>query len=331
MFSVFFVVGTGLAQDKMPQFTAFFNRLEENPMKRTKRDSANLPTPRFEEPDADRRLYVNCGKIEDLMSVPAERRERITWVRIEFTPDIQACIAELKSFPNLQALVFVDCTSSEVVGIDAYRGLSELKNLDTLSVHDSAVIDAETIKEITKMPCLRSLAIQWQSIASAKVLAGLEGCKTLEYLELWIDKCEVFAEDLAFVACLGSLKRLDLDGCDKIDVSQLHLPSSLEAFTPPNYGYKAARKIVPEGCVVVKPGIIHPPCRNRYLPDAQKEAMAQSRKAESKKRRVAQHAKRRIAVALNSLQEELPLIGCDCEMLKSALKEMAPFLPTKQS
>ena len=331
MFSAFFVVGTGIAKDKMPQFTAFFNRLEENPMKRTKRDPANLPTPRFEEPDADRRLYVNCGKIEDLMSVPAERRERITWVRIEFTPDIQTCIAELKRFPNLRFLMFMDCYGSQVVGIDAYHGLSELKNLDTLFIRDSAVIDDETIKEIARMPCLRSLTIQLQRIASAKVLAGLKGCKALEYLELWIDQCEVFAEDLAFVASLEHLKWLALDGCDKIDVSRLHLPRSLMAFTPPNYGYRTAKKIVPEGCVVVKPGIILPPCRNRYIPQAQKDAMAQARKAESKKRRVAQRAKRRVAVAVNALQEELPLIGCDCEMLKSALKEIAPFLPTKWS
>lgn len=303
------------------------NQLEDYSMKRTKQDSVNLPTPRFEEPDADRRLYVNCGKIEDLMSIPAERRERITWVRIEFTPDIQTCIAELKRFPNLKTLFFVDCTSSEIVGIDAYRGLSELKNLDTLCVHDSAVIDAATIKEITKMPSLRSLAIIWQSIASAKVLAGLEGCKALEYLELWIDKCEVFADDLAFVANLGNLKRLDLDGCDKIDVSRLLLPSSLEAFTPPNYGYKDAKKIVPEGCVVVKSGTIHPPCRDRYVPQAKKDAMAQARKAQ----RAVQCAKRRVATAVKSLQEELPLIGYKSEKLESLLAEIEQFLFEKNS
>ena len=331
MFPAFFVLGTEIAKDKIPQFAAFINSPEDNPVKRTKQDSVNLPTPRFEEPDADRRLYVNCGKIEDLMSIPAERRERITWVRIEFTHDIQACIAELKRFPNLKTLFFVDCTSSEIVGIDAYRGLSELKNLDTLCVHDSAVIDAATIKEITKMPSLRSLEIKWQSITSAKVLAGLESCKALEYLELWIDKCEVFADDLAFVAGLGNLKRLDLDGCDKIDVSRLHLPISLEAFTPPNYGYKAAKKIVPEGCVVVQPGTIHPPCRNRYVPQAQKDAMAQARKAESNKERAVQRAKRRVATAVNALQEELPLIGYKSEKLESLLAEIEQFLFEKNS
>lgn len=298
-------------------------------MRRTNNDSANLPAPRFEEPDADRRLYVNCGQIEDLMSVSAERRERITWVRIEFTPDIQTCIAELKSFPNLRFLMFMDCYGSQIVGIDAYRGLSELKNLDTLHIRDSGVIDAETIKEITQIPCLRSLAIQLQRIASTTVLAGLEGCKALEYLELWIDQCEVFAEDLAFVASLGNLKWLVLDGCDKIDVARLHLPRSLVAFTPPNYGYKTAKKIVPEGCVVVQPGIIHPPCRNRYVPQAQKDAMAQARKAESTERRAMQRARRRIKAAVNILQAELPLLGCNCETLESSLEEIAPFLSTE--
>ena len=250
---------------------------------------------------------------------------------MSFTKDFPAYLAELKHFPNLRELVFFDCYWVEPAGIDVYRGLSELKNLDTLHFRDSIMIDAKTINEIAQIPRLRSLTIQLQRIASAKVLAGLEGCKALEYLELWIDQCEVFAEDLAFVASLEHLKWLALDGCDKIDVARLHLPRSLMAFTPPNYGYRTAKKIVPEGCVVVKPGIILPPCRNRYIPQAQKDAMAQARKAESKKRRVAQHARRRIAVALNSLQEELPLIGCDCEMLKSSLKEIAPFLPTKRS
>ncbi len=135
---------------------------------------------------------------------------------------------------------------------------------------------------------------------------------------------------MAFVANLEHLKWLDLDGCDRIDVARLHLPRSLVAFTPPNYGYRTAKKIVPEGCVVVKPGLTHPPCRNRYLPDAQKDALAQARRAESNKGRAVQRAKRRVAAAVNTLQEELPLIGCDCEMLKSALEEITPFLSMKQ-
>lgn len=254
-------------------------------MQRTPNDSANLPLPRVAKQYDDwllyitnRRLYINCGQIEDLMSIPAERRKRISCVTIEFTPDIQTCITELKRFPNLSVLMLTDCDDSPAVGIDAYRGLSELKNLETFVISDSAAIDAETIKEIARMPSLRSLAILSQSLVSAKVLEGLVDCKSLEHLELWLDQCDVFAEDLAFVAGLDNLKWLDLDGCDKIDVTRLCFPKSLVAFTPPNYGFKAAKKVVPEGCRVLSPSTIHPPCRNRYMPQAQKETMALARK-----------------------------------------------------
>ena len=306
------------------------NTLKDAEIKKALRE--RIPS-HYNEPDPERRLSIwdSNPSIESIKSFSESQREKITCARLSFTKDFPAYIAELKHFPNLRELVFFDCYWVEPAGIDVYRGLSKLKNLDTLHFRDSIMIDATAINEIAQIPRLRSLTIQLQRIASAKVLAGLEGCKALEYLELWIDQCEVFAEDLAFVANLEHLKWLDLDGCDRIDVARLQLPRSLVAFTPPNYGYRTAKKIAPEGCFVVKPGLVHPPCRNRYLPDAQKDAMAQARKVESKKRRVAQRAKRTVAAAVNALQEELPLIGCDCEMLKSALKEMAPFLPTKQS
>ena len=287
----------------------------------------------YNEPDPERRLSIwdSNPSLESIMSFSESQREKITCVSLCFTKDFPAYIAELKHFPNLRELYFSDCYWVEPVGIDVYCGLSELKKLDTLQFRDSITIDDKTIKEIAQIPCLRSLIIQLQSIASAKDLAGLEGCKTLEYLELWIDQCEVFAEDLAFVASLGNLKWLELDGCDRIDVARLHLPRSLVAFTPPSYGYRTAKKIVPEGCVVVKPGTIHPPCRNRYVPQAQKDAMAQARKAESNKERAVQRAKRRVATAVKSLQNELPFIGYKNEKLESLLAEIEQFLSENNS
>lgn len=98
--------------------------------------------------------------------------------------------------------------------------------------------------------------------------SALKDCDALEYLNLGAVRDEVSAEDLAFVACLKNLKWLELDMCKHVDVSKLHLPKSLEAFTPPDYGYEAAKKFIPDGCIVLKTEVVHPPIRDRFVPEA---------------------------------------------------------------
>ena len=105
-------------------------------------------------------------------------------------------------------------------------------------------------------------------------LAGLKDCMSLEYLELGITKNEVFAEDLAFVSEMNRLRWLVLDGCPQIDVTKFVLPKSLEAFTPPNYGYSAAKKKFSDQCVILKTCGVWPPKKNRFVSRIQKNAAA---------------------------------------------------------
>ena len=284
----------------------------------------------YEEPDPECRFDIACGSLEEFKELSDERRERITCVRVDFVSDIHSGIMELKRFPNLRSIMFFCCYGSDVVGIEAYRGLAEFVNLDTLIFHDSGVIDAETMKEIAALPRLRSLKIENQRITGAAVFSVLKDCEALEYLNLGAVRDEVFAEDLAFVSCLKNLKWLELDMCQHVDVSKLHLPESLEAFTPPNYGYKVAKKIVPAGCIVLKPEVIHPPLRDRFTPETQKRAAAQECKAERKKRREAalgmSHVQNKIETAIKTLKDNLPIAGYDAEELETTFKDIEHFL-----
>ena len=214
----------------------------------------------YEEPNPECRFEITCGNLDEFNELSDEQRERITWARIEFVSDIHSCIMELKRFPNLRSVMFFCCYDSDEVGIGAYRGLAELSNLDTLIFHDSCVIDAETMKEIASLPRLRSLKIDRQSVSDGTAFPVLKDCDALEYLNLGAVRDEVSAEDLAFVACLKNLKWLELDMCKHVDVPKLHLPESLKVFTPPDYGYEAAKKVIPDGCIVLKPGVVSYDC-----------------------------------------------------------------------
>ena len=190
----------------------------------------------YEEPNPECRFEITYGDIEEFNELSNEQRERITWVRIEFVSDIHSCIKELKRFPNLRSVMFFCCYGSDEAGIDTYRGLAELSNLDTLIFHDSGVIDAETMKEIAALPKLRWLQINRQSLADRAALSALKNCGALEYLNLSAIRFgtirdEVSAEDLAFVSCLKNLKCLESDMCKRVDVSYIHLPQSVETVT----------------------------------------------------------------------------------------------------
>lgn len=226
----------------------------------------------YNEPEPERHLGIwdSDPSIKSIMNFSESQREKITCAQLSFTKDFPAYIAELKHFPNLRELCFFDCYCVESAGTDVYCGLSELKNLDTLHFRDSIAIDAKTMKAIASIPNLRSLIIDLQGVSEVAALADLKDCTSLEYLELGITKTEVFAEDLAFVSEMNKLKWLVLDGCPQIDVTKLVLPKSIEAFTPPNYGYRAAKKLFSAKCVVLKPCGFWPPKKNRFVSQIRK-------------------------------------------------------------
>ncbi len=280
---------------------------------------------RYAEADPAKWIRVEGKNYEALKAVPEQRRGDITAVDLRFAEDIAGCMEHVVRLPNLRYLRFFDCYMGERTGIEVYRGIGELKNLDTLEIRGSKPIDTETFKEIAGLPCLRSLIICLQRGVEVSALGELAGCKTLEYLELGLDGPEVFAEDLAFLPQMERLRRLELDWCDRIDVTALAFPKSLEAFTPPNYGYRDAKKVVPDGCVVLEPGIIHGPMRNRFVPSKWKEEEAVRRKAVRAAARIVPRALGKVEAAIQVLAENLPVVGYRDERLEGALKELEAF------
>ncbi len=276
----------------------------------------------YNEPDPERHLSIwdSDPSIQSIMNFSGCQREKITSVRLSFTKDFPAYIAELKRFPNLRELCFFDCYWVEQAGIDVYRDLSELKNLDTLHFRDSIAIGVKTMKAIASMHNLRSLIIDLQGVSEVAALAELKGCTALEYLELGITKNEVFAEDLAFVSEMSNLKWLVLDGCPQIDVTKLVLPKSLEAFTPPNYGYRAAKTLLSDKCVVLKACGYWPPKKNRFVSRVRKNAAAQACKNERKAK--ISGIRRKIIAAIKSIEEGLPLFEYADENLAASLKAL---------
>lgn len=282
----------------------------------------------YNEPDPERHLSIwdSNPSIKSIRSFSESQREKITCVGFSFTKDFPIYIAELKRFPNLRELIFNDCYWVKPAGIDVYCGLSELKNLDTLHFRDSIAIDAKTIKAIASMPNLRSLIIDLQGVSEVTSLAGLKDCMSLEYLELGITKNEVFAEDLAFVSEMNRLRWLVLDGCPQIDVTKFVLPKSLEAFTPPNYGYSAAKKKFSDQCVILKTCGVWPPKKNRFVSRIQKNAAVQAHKSECKVKLSAIRGKRKIMAAIKSIEEGLPLFDYVDKNLSASLKALEGHL-----
>ena len=280
---------------------------------------------RYVEPDPAKRIHVEGKNYEALKAVPEQRRGDITAVELWFAEDIAGCMEHVVRLPNLRYLRFFDCYMGDRSGIEAYRGIGELKNLDTLDIRDSKPIDAATFKEIASLPRLRSLIICLQRGVEVSALGELAGCKALEYLKLGLDGPEVFAEDLAFLPQMERLRWLVLDWCDRIDVTALAFPKSLEAFTPPSYGYRAAKKVVPDGCVVLKSGIIHGSMRNRFVPPQRKEEEALRRKAAREAARIVPRALGKVEAAVQALAENLPVVGYRDEGLEGALQKLEAF------
>ena len=278
----------------------------------------------YNEPDPGRHLGIwdSDPSVKSIMNLSESQREKITCAQLSFTKDFLAYIAELKRFPNLRELYFFDCYWVESAGTDVYCGLSELKNLDTLHFRDSIAIDAKTMKAIASIPNLRSLIIDLQGVSDVAALADLKDCTSLEYLELGITKNEVFAEDLAFVSEMNKLRWLVLDGCPQIDVTKLVLPKSLEAFTPPNYGYIVAKKLFSDKCVVLKTCSFWPKKKNRFVPQVRKNEAAQLRKNERKSKLSAMRGKRKNMAAIKSIEEELPLFDYADKNLLASLKAL---------
>ena len=278
----------------------------------------------YNEPDPERHLGIwdSDPSVKSIMSFSESQREKITCAQLSFTRDFPAYIAELKRFPNLRMLYFHDCYWMDPVVTDVYRGLSELKNLDTLHFRDSIAVDAKTMNAIASMPNLRSLIIDLQGVSEVAALADLKGCMSLEYLELGITKNEVFAEDLAFVSEMNKLRWLVLDGCPQIDVTKLILPKSIEAFTPPNYGYIAAKKLFSDKCIVLKPSGYWPKKKNRFVSQIRKNKAAQLRKNERKAKLSAVRGKRKIMAAIKSIEDGLPLFDYVDKSLSASLKAL---------
>lgn len=302
-------------------------------MKRTQKDAELMAelkkrykfNPWRGNPDSERALTVKNA--EALKSASEDQKETVTSVCLWFVADIQECIVELKRFQNLRSLYFFDCYLSDSCGIDAYRGLSKLKHLESLRFRDSKPIDKETIAEIAKIHGLRSLTFQMQPFEDASLLDGLKECQGLEYLGIWENGGnEIFAEDLAFVSCLEHLRWLDLDGCDHIDIAKLQVPKSLEVFTPPSYAYSRAKKILADQCVVLKTGITSGPRKNRFMSRkemvAARAKAAQERKAARTAALAMPRAKRKIEAAIKTLRENLAIVGCDDESLSNMLKSL---------
>ena len=299
-------------------------KMTENDVKIMKEIEERIPR-RYEEADPAKWIRVEGKDNEALKAVPGQRRGDITAADLWFAEDIAGCMEHVVRLPNLRYLRFFDCYMGERSGIEAYRGIGELKNLDTLDIRDSKPIDAETFKEIACLPRLRSLIICLQRGVEVSALGELAGCKALEYLELGLEGPEVFAEDLTFLPQMERLRWLVLDWCDRIDVTALAFPKSLEAFTPPSYGYRDAKKVVPDGCVVLKTGIIHGPMRNRFVPSKRKEEEALKRKAAREAARIVPRALGKVEAAVQALAENLPVVGYRDEGLEGALKELEAF------
>jgi len=283
-------------------------------------------------PDFECALTVENA--EALKSASEDQKETVTSVCLWFVADIQECIVELKRFQNLRSLYFFDCYLSDSCGIDAYRGLSKLKHLESLRFRDSKPIDKETIAEIAKIHGLRSLTFQMQPFEDASLLDGLKECQGLEYLGIWENGGnEIFAEDLAFVSCLEHLRWLDLDGCDHIDIAKLQVPKSLEVFTPPSYAYSRAKKILDDQCVVLKTGITSGPKKNRFVSLKEREKARAKTAQERKEARLAAvvvlRARRKIGAAIKTLRENLSIVGCDDESLNDVLKSLEQKISAK--
>lgn len=278
----------------------------------------------YNEPDLERHLSIwdSDPSIQAIASFSEYQREKITCARLSFTKDFPAYIAELQRFPNLRELYLFDCYWVEPARTDVYRGLSELKNLDTLHFRDSIAIDAKTMKAIASIPNLRSLIIDLQGVSEVAALADLKGCTSLEYLELGITKNEVLAEDLAFVSEMSKLKWLVLEECPQIDVTKLVLPKSLEAFTPPSYGYRAAKTLFSDKCVILKGCCFWPKKKDRFVPQVRKDEVTQSRKNERRVKSSAIRGKRKMMAAIKSIEEGLPLFDYVDKNLSASLKAL---------
>ena len=202
---------------------------------------------------------------DDFSTAPKEGEKAFAF---SFCGDIPRCIKWAKQAPRVEGMFFNDCHSGEATGMAAYGGLKDLADLRYLTIRDSRPLDGETLRMIAGLPRLEGLALALQRIDSGKSLRELAACRSLRALMIGVedlsDEEGPWVEDLQFLSGLPLLENLDVSDCHRVDLSRFVLPPALKVFTVPNYTATEVKRRFREKCAVIKGGLMHSPCRNRF-------------------------------------------------------------------
>ena len=202
-------------------------------------------------------------------------KEGVKALGFSFCQDIPKCIEWAKKQPGLEGLKINDCYYGEDGGMKVYGELGALTNLRYLLIRASKFLDRETLRLIAGLPRLEGLVLALQPIDSARNLRDLGACRSLRALCIWVEDLAEedgpWVEDLQTLSELPLLENLDLSGCERVDLSKFILPPALKVFTVPNYTSAEVKRRFREKCAVIKGGVIHSPCRNRFLRERPKE------------------------------------------------------------
>ena len=196
-------------------------------------------------------------------------KEGVKALGFSFCQDIPKCIEWAKKHSGLEGLKINDCYYGEEGGMKVYGELGALTNLRYLLIRASKFLDRETLRLIAGLPRLEGLVLALQRIDSARNLRELAACRSLRALCIWVEDLAEedgpWVEDLQFLSELPLLENLDLEACERIDLSKFTLPPALKVFTVPNYTAAEVKRKFREKCAVIKGGCIHRPCRYRFL------------------------------------------------------------------
>ena len=212
---------------------------------------------------------------------------------------------DLMQMINLDSLRLACCPNIGQTGSE-WKGVSKLKHLKRLTMHDYGVLTNEALAEISQLSELRILKISGEMLSDKLDFSVLGKLKSLRCLELNVEKRPgLWSEDLDFFQSLPELEILLLGENEHLDLSCFNVPESVKYLQVPSYAVKEMRSRIGHRCEVVAGQTLFSKDPYRFLrPDARE---AQEEKLEAKqiaalKRRIAN-----VKSAMEQLMSE-PLI-----------------------
>ena len=246
------------------------------------------------------------GHIDDIRGVK-EKLDAITSIEIWHVGPLSELMDDLLQMTNLDSLRLACCPNIGQTGSE-WEGVSKLKLLKRLTMHDYGVLTNEALVEISQLPELRILKINGEMLSDKLDFSVLGKLKSLRCLELNVEKRPgLWSEDLDFIQSLPELEILLLGENEHLDLSCFNVPESVKYLQVPSYAVKEMRSRIGHRCEVVAGQTLFSKDPYRFLrPDARE---AQEEKDKLEARRIAA-LKRRIANVKSAMEQLMsePLI-----------------------